>query len=152
MVATLQKSGHPIHAIIGDCQERQPFPDGYFDRIVAIHVLEHLPNLPAAIQEMHRLCDPSRGVLQLVLPCEGGLAYEMARRISAKRIFEKRYHQSYDWFIRREHINLPNEVLEELAPHFAVSGRGIFLSGSHWFSVTSSWRTTCAPDCWHLEN
>jgi ubiquinone/menaquinone biosynthesis C-methylase UbiE len=32
---------HPgVHAIVGDCQRRLDFPDGYFDRIIAIHVLD----------------------------------------------------------------------------------------------------------------
>src|SRR5262245_13552552 len=38
--------------VCGDIQARQPWGDGYFDRIVAIHVLEHLPNLPAAVDEV----------------------------------------------------------------------------------------------------
>lgn len=110
------KENHPnVRAIVGDCQERLEFEDGYFDRILAIHVLEHLPNLPAAVREMHRLSDKKNGVLQIVIPCEGSLAHSLARRILAQRIFEKRYRQSYRWFIEREHINLPNEIFEELA-------------------------------------
>ena len=35
--------------------------DGYFDRILAVHVLEHLPNLPAAIRECYRLCNKTKG-------------------------------------------------------------------------------------------
>lgn len=121
------RRAHPeINVMVGDCQDRLPFPDGYFDRIIAVHVLEHLPNLPAAIAELHRLCDPRRGMLQVVIPCEGSLAYGIARRISAKRIFERRYRQSYDWFIQREHINYPDEVMEELAIYFSISRRTYF--------------------------
>ena len=43
----------------------------------------------------------------VVIPCEGGLAYSLARRISAQRIFEKRYGMSYRFFIESEHINVP---------------------------------------------
>jgi len=32
-----------ITTIDGDCQERLGFEDGFFERILAIHVLEHLP-------------------------------------------------------------------------------------------------------------
>lgn len=126
MIQTLQAVYPNVHAFVGDCQKRQPFPDGYFDRIIAIHVLEHLPDLPAAIRELHRLCDPKNGILQVVIPCEGSLAYGIARRISAQRIFEKRYRQPYDWFISREHINLPGEIVEELAPFFSLSRRTYF--------------------------
>jgi SAM-dependent methyltransferase len=117
---------------IGDCQCGLAFPDGHFDRVLAIHVLEHLPDLPSAVREVHRLCHPEHGAFSVVIPCEGGLAYSLARRISAQRIFEKRYQQSYDWFIRREHINVPAEILQELAPYFDTVHRSFFPLGAPW--------------------
>ena len=61
-----------------------------------------------------------------MIPCEGGLVYGMARRISAQRIFEKRYKQSYNWFIEREHINRANEIMEELYPYFEIKNKSLF--------------------------
>jgi SAM-dependent methyltransferase len=115
-----------VQAVVGDCQERLPFSDGHFDRILAIHVLEHLPNLPAALQELRRVCHPERGRLFVVIPCEGGLAYGLARKISAQRLFENRYHQSYGWFIEREHINRPREIMDAMAEYFEVIHRAWF--------------------------
>jgi ubiquinone/menaquinone biosynthesis C-methylase UbiE len=115
-----------IRTSVGDCQARLGFPDGYFERILAIHVLEHLPNLPAAIAEMYRLCNKESGVFSVVIPCEGSLAYTIARRISAQRIFEKRYKQSYRWLIEREHLNKPQEILPELEKYFTIEHRGFF--------------------------
>ncbi len=115
-----------VNVVTGDCQARLGFPDGYFDRILAIHVLEHLPNLPAAVREMYRLCDKEKGRFLVVIPCEGSLAYSLARRVSAQRIFEKRYNQPYHWFISREHINRPREILRELRPYFRVASRRFF--------------------------
>lgn len=115
-----------VHIINGDCQQRLDFPDGFFDRILAVHVLEHLPDLPAAIREMHRLCDKQNGVFSVVIPCEGSFAYGLARRISAQRIFQKRYKQPYRWFIEREHINRPAEIFEELDPFFTIQHRSFF--------------------------
>ena len=109
-----------VNAFVGDCQQRLGFDIGYFDRILAIHVLEHLPNLPAAVREMHRLCHNTKGILSIVIPCEGSLAYALARKISARRIFEKRYKQSYDWFIEREQINRPWKIFEELKTYFKL--------------------------------
>jgi len=126
MSAVLRQRWPRINVITGDCQERLDKPDGFFDRILAIHVLEHLPNLPAAIAEMYRLCDKTRGYFSVVIPCEGGMAYGLARRISAQRIFEKRYKQSYRWLISREHINLPREIMGELDPYFTVVHRRFF--------------------------
>lgn len=115
-----------VQVITGNIQDRLPFPDGHFDRILAIHVLEHLYDLPAAVKEIHRLCNPERGELSVVIPCEGGLAYGLSRRISAKRIFEKRYRQPYKWFIEREHVSGPADILEVLSEHFGVSHSQFF--------------------------
>ena len=127
MVEIIHQSFPDVQTNVHDCQQRlNAFEDGYFDRVLAIHVLEHIPNLPAAVQEVYRLINKQKGVFSVVIPCEGGLAYGIARRISAQRIFEKRYKQSYKWFIEREHINRANEILEELHPYFEVVHKKYF--------------------------
>jgi SAM-dependent methyltransferase len=126
MVDEMQRRYPDVKAICADCQEHIDYPDGSMDRLIAIHVLEHLPNLPRAIEELHRLCNKSTGRFHAVIPCEGSLAYTLARRISAQRIFEKRYGQSYDWFITREHINLPHEIFEEIERRFIVETKTFF--------------------------
>src|SRR5262249_25366460 len=115
-----------VNTVTADCQQRLPFADDFFDRVLAIHVLEHLPDLPATIREAYRVCNKEKGVFSIVIPCEGSLAYTLARRISAQRMFEKRYKQPYKWFIEREHINLPAEILSELHPYFEVTDMTFF--------------------------
>lgn len=51
------------------------------------------------------------GIFSLVVPCDPGIAYEIARQVSSARIFRKRYHRPYMWLMRREHINSPREIL-----------------------------------------
>jgi ubiquinone/menaquinone biosynthesis C-methylase UbiE len=126
MAARIKERFPEIQIHVGDCQSRLEFPDEYFDRILAVHVLEHLPNLPAAITEMHRLCSKEHGVFSVVIPCEGSMVYSLARRISAQRIFEKRYAQSYRWLIEREHLNKPDEIILELRKCFTVDHRLFF--------------------------
>lgn len=126
MAERIQQLYPDVTTQVADCQETLPFPDGHFDRILAIHVLEHLPNLAAAVKEMHRLCKKSKGVFSVVIPCEGGFLYKLARRISAQRVFEHRYKQSYQWFIEREHLNKPAEIMSELKRYFHIKHRSFF--------------------------
>jgi SAM-dependent methyltransferase len=126
MAARINEDHPGVKVIIGDCQERLDFPDGHFDRYLAVHVLEHLPNLPACVAEAWRLLDKERGQFLAVIPCEGGLAYALARRVSAQRIFERTYGMPYEPFISREHINRPPEILGELERYFVVERRGYF--------------------------
>ena len=114
-----------VRSVPGDCQKRLPFEDGSFDRVLAIHVLEHLPNLPACLSELWRvLADDGR--LSVVIPTEGGWATIIARNISGRREFEKAFHQDYDWLIKSEHINMPGEILDELAPLFNIIHRRFY--------------------------
>lgn len=108
-----------VKAIVGDCESRIDVPDHYFDRVLAIHLLEHLANLPKALDEVLRVLAPT-GKFSVVIPCEGGLLYSLGRQFSSKKIFEKRYGVDYEWMIRYEHINLASEVIQELTARFDV--------------------------------
>lgn len=119
MTEVIRRRFPAVITLVGDCQKALPFSGAYFDRVLAIHVLEHLPNLPAALEEVSRVLKPD-GQFEVVIPCEGGLAYSFARRISAQRVFEKRYNMAYDWCIQSEHINTPQEILHELRKFFIV--------------------------------
>gem|GEM_PF-267886 len=114
-----------VRVVTADCQERLPFEDESFDRIIAVHVLEHLPDLPSAVDEFRRLLRPN-GRLGIVIPCDPGVAYEIARRVSAQRIFERRYGEPYAPFIRREHLNRPAEVTDLLERRFTLLERRYF--------------------------
>jgi SAM-dependent methyltransferase len=109
------KAKVPAERIIcGDIHTRQPFPHESFDRVIAIHVLEHLPNLPAALKEIRRLLKAD-GSLDIVIPCEGGWAYELARTISSRRLFEKTFKMPYMPIAKAEHVNTCWEIAEALA-------------------------------------
>ena len=111
---------HPmVNTILGDCEKKINFENNFFDRVIAIHILEHLANLPKAINEVSRVLKSS-GLFQIVITCEGSLAYTLARKISAKRIFEKKYKTSYDWYIKSEHVNFPHEIINELKKKFSI--------------------------------
>ena len=117
-----------LSVVIGDCEQRLPWDDNSFDRVLAIHLLEHLYNLPAALDEVARVLRPD-GVFSVVIPCEGGRFYSLGRRFTTKRIFEKRYQMPYEWMIRQDHCNTAREVVGELATRFRVSRRSFFPFG-----------------------
>lgn len=133
-----------VTTVVADAQERLPFDDGFFDRVLAIHVLEHLPNLPAALREVHRVLKPS-GRFEVVIPCEGGVAYELARQISTARIFRKRYGQSYGWCIQSEHLNVPAEIRAELLRLFDIGGSEYFPLRVPLESLNLVIGLTCSP-------
>ena len=87
--------------------------------------MEHLPNLPKTISEISRVLSVN-GLFQVVIPCEGSIAYTLARKISAERIFKKKYNTSYDWFIKSEHLNLPYEIFNELEKKFIIEKKIYF--------------------------
>ena len=120
LARSLGESFPGVTTLVADCQQRLPFDDGFFDRVLAIHVLEHLPDLPAALDEVARVLAPD-GRFVAVIPCEGGVAYSLARRLTAKRLFEREFGRDYDWFIRSEHINVPWEIEGELEKRFDVA-------------------------------
>lgn len=125
LVDRIQADYPDVHTVQGDIQKRLDFPDGFFDRILAIHILEHLPDLPRALDEIKRLLKPN-GTFSVLIPCDPGFAYSIARKISAKPLFERRFKLPYEIFIAREHINAPTEIRAELEKRFRVAHRAHF--------------------------
>ena len=119
MAEVIKKRYPQVEVLVGDVQEGLPLESRTFDRVLAVHVLEHLPRLPAALAEIHRVLKPE-GLFQAVIPCEGGLAYSIARNVSARRIFEQRYGMSYDFIPASEHVNLADEIIFALKKRFEV--------------------------------
>ena len=125
MADVLKEKFSSVNVYIGDIQEKTSFEDKHFDRIIAVHVLEHLPDLPKALYEIHRVLK-SDGSFTAVIPCEGSLAYSLARKISGERLFKKKFNMEYDWLIKTEHINKPHEILEEVEKFFSIVNKSYF--------------------------
>lgn len=79
------------------------FADASFDRVIAAHVLEHLPNPHFVLREWVRVLKPG-GVLSVVLPCDPGIAWRAGRCFGPRRKFEA-IGINYDYWMAREHIN-----------------------------------------------
>jgi SAM-dependent methyltransferase len=125
MADEIKKRYPSVTTIAADCQERLPFDDGYFDRAVAVHVLEHLPDLPRALDQIRRVLRPG-GVFSVVIPCDPGFVYGIGRKFTAQRTFERRYKKPYELFLRREHINSPAEIVGVMKERFDIVHRQFF--------------------------
>ncbi|MGA2958906.1 MAG: class I SAM-dependent methyltransferase [Thermodesulfobacteriota bacterium] len=127
MAAVIKENYPNVEVIIGDCQEELPVEDHSFDRALAIHVLEHLPNLPGALDEIGRVLKP-KGLLSVCIPCEAGFAYSLARKVSAQRVF-RNYFPGLDYdqlIVAHEHINGPEEIFHELSSRFEIIHKRYF--------------------------
>ncbi|WP_310531761.1 class I SAM-dependent methyltransferase [Novosphingobium sp.] len=80
-----------------------PFADGTFDRLIATHVLEHIPEPHLALAEWVRVLKPG-GTLSLILPCDPGLAWRLGRHFGPRRRAQAAG-LDYDYYMAREHVN-----------------------------------------------
>jgi trans-aconitate methyltransferase len=114
-----------VNIIKGDIIENLDLPKNYFNRVVAIHVLEHLLDLPKALNNIYSLLTPL-GFLEVIIPLEGSTLYSLARRVSSQKEFEKKFKVPYNWCIESEHVNSYKEILEELDKYFIVTWKKFF--------------------------
>jgi hypothetical protein len=65
-------------------------------------------------------------MFDVVIPTEGGLAYSVARKISAERMFRRRFGLDYQPIIRNEHVNTYAEVRSLLDASFSIETSRFF--------------------------
>jgi ubiquinone/menaquinone biosynthesis C-methylase UbiE len=111
--------------LCGDVQQLIPMVDASVDRVVALHVLEHLPDLPAALAEIRRVLKPE-GCLDVVIPCEGSLLYSVGRELSSARLFRKRFGKGFRAIMRAEHVNRASEIVRALVQGWSFSHHDYF--------------------------
>jgi SAM-dependent methyltransferase len=111
--------------ICADIQRRVPMEGRAFDRIVAAHILEHLPDLPAALDEVSRLMKPD-AVFDVVIPCEGSPLYALGRSFTSARTFRRHFGSGFREIMRAEHVNTAGEIVDELKRRFRVEHKEYF--------------------------
>lgn len=92
------------------------YADGEFDRVIATHVLEHMPEPYKVMREWMRVLKPN-GILSLVLPCDPGIAWRLGRAVGSRGKFE-RAGIPYDYWMAREHINPINALVAYVNYYF----------------------------------
>ena len=87
-----------------------------FDRTIATHVLEHIPNPHLAIKEWTRITKAG-GVLSILIPTDPGLLWRLSRRLGPRRNAIKQG-IAYDYIMAREHVNSCTNLLALLRHYF----------------------------------
>ena len=79
------------------------YPDSTFDRVIAVHVLEHIYQPHLAIKEWMRVLKP-QGLLSVLIPSDPGIAWRLGRCLGPrKQALEQGI--AYDYIMAREHVN-----------------------------------------------
>jgi SAM-dependent methyltransferase len=95
---------------------RLSFSDRCFDRVIATHVLEHLPSPQLVVEEWRRVLKPG-GVLSIVLPCDPGFAWRFGRMFGPRAAALRRG-IAYDYVMALEHVNSITNLIAILRHHF----------------------------------
>jgi ubiquinone/menaquinone biosynthesis C-methylase UbiE len=93
-----------------------PFDDNSFDRLIATHVLEHIPEPHRVLAEWVRVLKPG-GTLSLILPCDPGLAWRLGRHFGPRRR-ARAAGLDYDYYMAREHVNSIYNLVQLVRYHF----------------------------------
>lgn len=104
-IATARDEGTPVRLVFGDAL-KLPFGDNFFDRLLSVHLLEHLPNPGKGVAEMRRVLRPG-GKAIIVVPCE---------RIRGDTAF------AGWWRFKNLHLQrfTPPDMAELLSPYFDI--------------------------------
>lgn len=92
------------------------YPDNSFDRVVAVHVLEHIYQPHLVIKELSRVLKRG-GVLSILIPTDPGLAWRLGRRLGPRKNALAQG-IAYDYVMAREHVNSCNNLVAILRHYF----------------------------------
>ncbi|TDK56685.1 class I SAM-dependent methyltransferase [Pseudomonas moraviensis] len=95
------------------------YADNYFDRLIAVHVLEHIYEPHLALKEWRRVLKHG-GVLSILIPTDPGVAWRLGRHFGPRKNAIAQG-IAYDYVMAREHVNSCNNLIALLRHYFPNS-------------------------------
>ncbi len=96
-----------------------PFATGALDCCISAHVLEHLYLLAEGLEEVRRVLRPN-GSFIFAIPTEGGLGWELGRRLVTGPRLRRDYELDVGQVMAIEHVNDARRVLQFVRLYFGV--------------------------------
>lgn len=118
-VASRKFSGHSRSESIEFARQdaaNLSYAENSFDRLIATHVLEHIPDPVQVLSEWCRVIRPE-GLLSIVLPCDPGLLWRFGRNLGPRRQMQ-RLAIDYDYLQAAEHVNSIFNLIAFIRYHF----------------------------------
>ena len=87
--------------------DKLPFPDNYFDRIIISHCLEHIVYPENVLSEIYSKLKKG-GSATISLPTDPGIMWRIGKYISANFLSGKNYNftkEDYYYFTAKDHVN-----------------------------------------------
>lgn len=96
--------------------ERLNYADNSFDRVIAVHVLEHIYRPHLVIKEWARVVRDG-GVLSILIPTDPGIAWRLGRHLGPRK-YAIAKGIAYDYVMAREHVNSCTNLVALLRHYF----------------------------------
>lgn len=97
------------------------FDDGFFDRIIISHTLEHIIDFENFLNEMIRVIKKN-SVISIASPCDNGILWRFGRFL-----LKKTYHKlnktseiDYNYIMAKEHVNTIFQIISVLRKNFNI--------------------------------
>lgn len=84
------------------------YRDDEFDRLIAVHVLEHIYRPHLVLREWKRVIKPG-GKISVLIPCDPGVLWRIGRIFARKK--HTKLNLNYDYIMAREHVNPCNNLV-----------------------------------------
>jgi ubiquinone/menaquinone biosynthesis C-methylase UbiE len=95
------------------------YADDCFDRLIAVHVLEHIYEPHLVLKEWRRVLKHG-GVLSILIPTDPGIAWRLGRHLGPRKNAMAQG-IAYDYVMAREHVNSCSNLIALLRHYFPNS-------------------------------